>query len=210
MIKWKYLLERQVNSMRIKDERFLKRWLVAGMVLTMLYFGILHFQIIQHANEPVPQNADYMIILGARVKGENPSLALQFRIDSAADYLKENLNTIAVASGGKGPGEDISEAEAIKRGLMEYGIEESRILLEDQSTDTYENIRFSKRLIPKDAVSGLVVTNDFHIYRAGMIAEKEGLALKGLPAGTPVQAVVKSYAREYLALTKYFLINAFR
>lgn len=196
--------------MKIKEKRVLKKWFSAGLILSLLYCGALHYQIIQHANKDVPENADYLIILGARVKGTTPSLALQFRIDCAADYLKANPNTIAIASGGKGPGEDISEAESIKRELMQFGIEESRILLEDQSTDTYENIEFSKKLIPNNAATGLVVTNDFHIYRAGMIAEKEGLEVNGLPADTPVQAVVKSYAREYLALTKYFLVKAFK
>ncbi len=195
---------------KLKDHKVLKRWITSGVIISLLYGGFLHYQIINHADKEVPQGADYLIILGARVKGTTPSLALQFRIDCAADYLISNPSTIAIASGGKGPGEDISEAEAIKRELLEYGIEESRILLEDQSTDTYENIGLSKKLIPKGAGSGLIVTNDFHIYRAGMIAEKEGLALKGLPAETPVQAVFKSYAREYLALTKYFLVRAFR
>lgn len=158
----------------------------------------------------VPVNADYMIILGARVKGTVPSLALQYRIDHAANYLKENPGTIAIASGGKGPGEDISEAECIKRELMQNGIEESRVLLEDKSTDTYQNIRFSKKFIPEKAEIGLVVTNDFHIFRSKMIADNEELKINGLPAKTPIQAVLKSYIREYLALTKYFMINVFR
>ncbi|WP_079509211.1 YdcF family protein [Mesobacillus jeotgali] len=194
----------------MKSKMVLKKWLIAGMSLSLLYGTFLHYQIIRHANEEVPRGGDYMIILGARVKGSRPSLALQFRIDYAAEYLKDNPQTIAIASGGKGPGEDFSEAEAIKKKLVEYGIEESRILLEDKSTNTYENIGFSKKLIPKEAKTGLLVTNDFHIYRAQMIAENEGLMISGLPAKTPIQAVFKSYLREYLALTKYFIITAFR
>jgi uncharacterized SAM-binding protein YcdF (DUF218 family) len=187
-----------------------KKIVVTGLLISMLYVGYLHYKIIQHANMDVPKNAEYMIILGARVKGTVPSLALQYRIDHAANYLKENPNTLAIASGGKGPGEDISEAECIKRELMQHGIEESRILIEDKSTDTYENIGFSKKFIPDKAEIGLVVTNDFHIFRAKMIADNEELKINGLAAKTPIQAVLKSYAREYLALTKYFLINVFR
>jgi uncharacterized SAM-binding protein YcdF (DUF218 family) len=193
----------------MKSKIGFKKWLIAGMIVSLLYGVFLHYQIIHHANEEVPKGADYMIILGARVKGSRPSLALQFRIDYAAEYLMDNPQTIAIASGGKGPGEDISEAEAIKKELVEYGIEESRILLEDQSTNTYENIGFSKKLIPKKAKTGLLVTNDFHIFRALMIAENAGLMISGLPAKTPIQAVFKSYLREYLALTKYFIITAF-
>ncbi|WLR56954.1 YdcF family protein [Mesobacillus subterraneus] len=184
--------------------------MIAGLLISMFYAGYLHYKITQHANMDVPKNADYILILGARVKGKVPSLALQYRIDHAANYLKENPNTIAIASGGRGPGEDISEAECIKRELIQHGIEESRVLLEDKSTDTYENIGFSKKMIPDNAEVGLVVTNDFHIFRAKMIADNEGLEINGLPAKTPIQAVLKSYTREYLALTKYFMMEVLR
>lgn len=175
--------------------------IIAGLI----YVGFLHYQIIRHGQMPSSEQADYLIILGARVKGTVPSLSLQARIDTAAHYLKKYENTIVIASGGMGPGEDISEAEAIKRELIDQGIAQSRILLEDRSTDTYENIKFSKKLLPDSAKSGLLVTNDFHIFRSKMIAEDEGLQMIGLPAKTPAQAVAKSYFREYLALTKYYL-----
>lgn len=175
----------------------------------LLYFSFLHSKIREHTNTEVPKHADYIIILGARVKGEVPSLALQYRIDAAASYLKKNRESIAIASGGQGPGEDITEAEAIKRGLLAHGISSDRILLEDKSTDTVENIRFSKRLIPQNLKTGLLVTNDFHLYRAKSIAKDQGLNLEGIPAETPTVAIPKSYAREYLAITKYYLVNFF-
>jgi uncharacterized SAM-binding protein YcdF (DUF218 family) len=175
------------------------------IVLGIIYVGILQYKIVSHANIDAQENADYLIILGARVKGKVPSLALQFRIDRAAEYLKENPGTLAIASGGQGPGEEISEAHCIKKELVDLGIEETRIIIEDKSTDTYENIRFSKQLIPSSAKTGLVVTNDFHIFRAKLIAQDEELKVNGLPAKTPVQAILKSYIREYLALSKYIL-----
>jgi uncharacterized SAM-binding protein YcdF (DUF218 family) len=118
-------------------------------------------------------------------------------------------DTLVIASGGKGSGEEISEAESIKSELKKQGISENRIILEDQSTDTYENINFSKKLIPKGAKLGLVVTNNFHLYRAVSIARDYGLQVQGLPAETPWIAVVKSYSREYLAITKYYLKRYF-
>lgn len=175
------------------------------VTLGLIYVGILQFKISQHIQTEVPQNTDYIIVLGARVKGTVPSLAFASRIKAAASYLKQNENTIAIASGGKGPGEEISEAESIKRELIKLGISESRILLEDRSTDTYENISFSKRLIPENAQTGLIVTNTFHIYRAVSIARDQGLDVKGLPAKTPLSALVKSYTREYLAISKFYL-----
>lgn len=176
----------------------------------LLYFAFLHTKIRDHANTQVPKHAEFIIILGARVKGETPSLALQYRIDAAADYMKKNKETIAIASGGQGPGEDITEAEAIKRGLVAHGIPSNKILLEDKSTDTVENIRYSKKLIPKHLKTGLIVTNDFHLYRAKSIAKDQGLSLEGIPAATPAVAIPKSYAREYLAITKYYLVKTFK
>jgi uncharacterized SAM-binding protein YcdF (DUF218 family) len=185
--------------------------IIGVLTLSMiLYFALLHSKIRNHTNIEVPLHADYIIILGARVKGEIPSLALQYRIDAAADYMKKNKDTIAIASGGQGPGEDITEAEAIKRGLLGHGISKDRIILEDKSTDTVENITFSKSLIPDQLETGLLVTNDFHLYRSKSIAKDQGLDLQGIPAKTPAVAIPKSYSREYLAITKYYLVSLFK
>ncbi|WP_059170691.1 YdcF family protein [Bacillus sp. FJAT-27445] len=185
-----------------------KKSLVFFLIIGLAYVCFLQIKIYQHAKDRPGPGADYLIILGARVKGEIPSLALQERIDAAALYLRDNPETIAIASGGKGPGEDISEAAAIKRELVRQGIQESRIILEDKSTSTFENISFSKKLLPDGLDKGVLVTNAFHIYRAKMMARDNGLELVGLPAKTPSQAVVKSYAREYLAITKYYVTSA--
>jgi len=171
----------------------------------LIYVAILQIIISQYSHLIAPKNADYLIVLGARVKGKEPSKVLASRIDAAAKYLKENTDTLAIASGGKGPGEDISEAEAIKRELVSQGINESRILLEERSRDTYENIEFSKEFIPPNAELGVVVTNTFHLYRALSIAYYQGLHVEGLSAKTPWSAVIKSYSREYLAITKFYI-----
>ncbi|ULT59097.1 YdcF family protein [Neobacillus drentensis] len=182
------------------------QWIISSfVVMSLIYVAILHMIISQYSHLIAPKNADYLIVLGARVKGTEPSKVLASRIDAAAKYLKENTDTLVIASGGKGPGEDITEAEAIKRELISQGINKSRILLEEHSTDTYENIEFSKKFIPPTAELGLVVTNTFHIYRALSIANYQGLRVKGLSAETPWSAVIKSYSREYLAITKFYL-----
>lgn len=180
-----------------------------GMVVLLVYFGILHMKIMESSHQPIPEDAGYLIVLGARVKGNVPSLSLQYRIDRAADYLKLNGSTVAIVSGGRGPGEDISEAEAMKQGLINQGIEEGRIIMEDESTSTSENIAFSKEFIPDPSSIGLIVSNDFHLYRAVKMAEREGLKVTGVPAKTPRIVLVKSYIREYLAITKYYLTQLF-
>ncbi|MBS4211493.1 YdcF family protein [Neobacillus rhizophilus] len=174
----------------------------------IIYAAFLQYKISLNYGVVPANNADYLVVLGARVKGTEPSLTLASRIDAAAVYLKKNTSTIAIASGGQGPGEDISEAECIKRELQKLGINESRIVLEAKSTDTYENIHFSKKLIPISAKDGVVVTNDFHLYRALSLAADADLKVQGLPAGTPLIAVPKSYIHEYLAITKYYLVTS--
>jgi uncharacterized SAM-binding protein YcdF (DUF218 family) len=184
-----------------------KTWYILGIVtlIGLVYLGVLQFKISHYKSQTVPKNVDYMIILGARVKDSGPSLALQYRINAAAAYLKTNPNTIVIASGGQGSNEKISEAEAIQQELIEKGIPKSNIFLEDQSTSTSENIRFSKKIIPPTAKKGMIVTNDFHIYRSIQMAKDQGLTLHGLPAKTPLRAIPKAYFHEYLAITKYYL-----
>ncbi|MFE4813137.1 YdcF family protein [Peribacillus simplex] len=197
-----------LNERKMKRGKTLKSALKLGVmsvVILLGYFGFLHMKIQESIHQQIPENADYLIILGARVKGSIPSLSLQYRIDKAAEYLTANKHTVAIVSGGKGPGEDISEAKAMQQGLIAQGIEEARIMMEDNSTTTRENIVFSKELIPDTAASGLIVSNDFHIYRAVEIARKEGLNMKGMPARTPKVSLLKSYTREYFAITKYYL-----
>ena len=121
---------------------------------------------------------DYLLILGCRLEGENPGTCLTERIAVAAEYLKEHPQCIAVASGGQGADEVISEAEAISRALQKHGIVKERVLKEEQSTSTYENFLFSKQLLddyekekPYDIA---FVTNNFHVYRARKLATKAG------------------------------------
>ena len=159
----------------------------------------------RYANQEHDDTIEYIIILGARVKGDTPSLSLQYRIDAAADFLLDHPSCIAILSGGQGEGETISEAEAMKRGLTDYGVASTRLILEDASTNTKENIAFSKKLIPSHLQTGGVVTNDYHLYRTIKIAEKQELNLIGIPAKTPAISRLKSHLREYAAITSYRL-----
>lgn len=180
-------------------------FIVYGVVLLFIYIAFLHIKMYQSSHQRLPKHVDYVIILGAKVNGTVPSLSLQNRIDTAARYLLKHDKTMVIVSGGRGPDEDISEAEVIRQGLIVQGIDEGRIIIEDKSTSTYENIIFSKKLIPSGLNKGLLVTNDYHLYRASLIARQEGLDVTGLPAKTPIIALVKSYLREYLAITKFYL-----
>ncbi|MCL6571812.1 MAG: YdcF family protein, partial [Bacillus sp. (in: Bacteria)] len=110
------------NGLEImKKKKRLLPFLVILVALGLTYIGLLQVKITQYSHQEVPKNVDYLIVLGASVKGTVPSLAFASRINSAAYYLKKNKDSIVIASGGRGPGEDISEAESIKRELMKQG-----------------------------------------------------------------------------------------
>lgn len=180
------------------------------VIIGCIYIAFLHMKMYESSHQQIPKQVDYVIVLGAKVNGMNPSLSLQSRINTAARFLKEHEKTIVIVSGGQGPDEDISEAEAMRQGLVAHGIDVERIIIEDKSTSTYENMIFSKKLIPSGLDTGLLVTNDYHLYRAVLLAKQEGLDVTGLPAKTPTVALVKSYVREYLAISKWYVENLIR
>ncbi len=144
-----------------------------------------------------------LIVLGCRVEGETPSEALRNRIDTAADYLLAHPSVPVIVSGGQGPDERISEAEAMRRGLVERGVAEDRIVLEDRSTSTLENLTFAKELLPdggRDA-SVVVVSEGYHLYRALSVADRVGLDAEGLAAPSPDWLRATSWVREWFAIT---------
>ena len=157
-------------------------------------------------------NSDYVIVLGAGVRGIEPSEILTDRIQMAARYLKENPEAICIATGGKGSDENISEAQCIYNYLTALGIDGSRIWMEDQATSTIENFRYSIALIEEktgavpDSVA--VLSNEFHLFRASRMAEDCGLEADCIAAPTSKPLIRISYTiREIFALWKYLTIG---
>jgi len=155
---------------------------------------------------------DYIIVLGAGVRGTVPSLSLSERIGAAYDYLSANPDCIAVLSGGQGPGEEITEAACMYRELAEMGIDPSRMLLEEKSTSTIENLQFSLDLIRE--VSGRqpteigIVSSEYHIFRATLFAKKLQLESFGIPAKTNWLSLrLNYYLREIVAVWKYLVLG---
>ncbi len=162
-----------------------------------------------HAGTTQPeQPADYVIILGAQVRGSTPSLTLQARIDKAAEYLAAHPDCLAICSGAQGTGEELSEAAAIQQGLIAHGIAPERILLEDQSTSTQENMLFSKALLPTLDTPVVIITNGFHCYRAGKLARALGYThVDSLGADRFLATTPHYYLREFFALVKEYLVG---
>lgn len=157
-------------------------------------------------------DSDYVILLGAGVKGTEPSQILRDRIDQSYIYLTNNPDAICIATGGKGDGENISEAQCIYNHLTAMGIDGSRIWLEDQATSTIENFRYSIALIAEKTGSVpetvTVLSNEFHLYRASRMAADCGLEADFIAAPTSHVLIRISYTiREVFALWKYLLVG---
>lgn len=168
-----------------------------------LFLWILTDKWIADGKKPEAKGTyEYAFILGAKVNGETPSLSLQYRLKAALQYAHQYPHVKLILTGGQGPDESISEAEAMKRYLVSHGISEDRLILERDSSSTYENILYSKKLLPESINGVTIITSDYHLARGRMIAGKLGLETDAVAAGTPAIVKLKLTTRERLALIK--------
>lgn len=174
--------------------------LTAAVLLAVLA-SVISIFMISAANRP-PDGDTTVIVLGCKVRGEEPSLMLRQRIMAAYRFLDQNPSSMCIVSGGQGSDELISEAESMKRVLVEQGIDEERIILEDRSTGTDENIRFSLEKMKEYGISGSVtiITNEFHQLRAKLIADKYGLESYSVSARTSLWLLPTYWLREWFGV----------
>jgi len=179
--------------------------------LLILFFSallIIEIPILQGSRTDAPDDVDYLILLGAGVNGTSPSLSLLDRLEAAASYLKSHPDCKVVVTGGQGPGEDISEAQAMENYLLQQHISAARILKEDQAENTEQNIAFSYAIIQKEtaAPSVAIVSSEYHLYRAKWIARKLVYDPTGLAAPTSSFLLkINYFLREALAVLKVWL-----
>lgn len=157
-------------------------------------------------------SCEYLIVLGAGVNGTEPSLILQERLDRTYTYLTENPDTICVVSGGRGSGEDITEAQCMYRVLTQMGIDPQRILLEEAAATTWENLSFSLDLIEsttgKRPQTAGIVSNEFHLFRAKLMAKQQGISPVGIPANTTYTSLkINYFLREVAAVWKHLVLG---
>jgi uncharacterized SAM-binding protein YcdF (DUF218 family) len=151
-----------------------------------------------------------VIVLGAGLQGDEVGRHLALRLDTAASYLNQNPDAIVVVSGGLGVGRNVTEAEAMSRYLVRQGIAPERILQEGASTSTYENLTFSNEILLDlfpDGYSAVVVSNDFHIFRATRQARSIGIDATALGAPTPWHTIPANYLREMVAIINFWLFS---
>ena len=168
--------------------------------LALVFFLAVEGLILAAGFCDAPQELDYIVVLGARVDGDVPSGALRNRIQVAGEYLAANPETRAVLSGGQGSDENISEAQCMYDYLVAAGVDPARLIPEDRSTDTSENLRFSRAFIPEGASVGLV-TNNFHIFRALALARSlDWPDVQGIPVATSALSFPHYYMREFVGV----------
>ncbi len=172
------------------------------LFITLVCVGGLLFLIVG------PEGLDYLVVLGAQMKTSGPSRALQYRLDEAADYLKKNPDTQVIVSGGQGADEPVSEAQGMRDYLVDKGIGPERILMEDRSKNTFQNLTFSAEFLDKEKDSVGVVSNNFHVFRAEKIAKKAGYQdVYGIAARGEPFLQYNNMMREFFGVLKDFFVG---
>lgn len=141
---------------------------------------------------------DYIIVLGAGIKGKQVTPLLAGRIDKGIELLKYNPNAKLILSGGMGPGEDIPEGVAMAAYAKDKGVSDERIIVEDKSKNTYENLLFSSKLIDKENPKLALVTTSYHVFRALVFAKKLNIPCIGYGSKTKWYFTLNALIREYI------------
>lgn len=179
---------------------------VCGGLVVICFIAALVMSIFMiRAATDKPKGNTTVVVLGCQVRGTNPSLMLRRRLDTAYEYLTEHEEICVVVSGGQGGDEEISEAECMRRYLVSRGISEERIYIEDNSTNTQENIRFSKEIIEAEGLPSdiTIVTDGFHQLRADIFAEREGIRSYNISSNTPMWLLPTYWVREWFGILYY-------
>ena len=139
--------------------RMLRLFLLAAVIAAALLFAVCEGFVLRGFSSRAPADLDYLIVLGAQVRpDETPSSVLQYRLDAAVSYLRENPQTACIVSGGQGPNEPIAEADCMAAYLQQRGVDPARVIREDRSTNTMENIANSMALMSSPSARVGIVT----------------------------------------------------
>ena len=188
------------------------RVVVVLVCIGVLYFCFVESFVIRSARTDKEPERDYLIVLGAAVYKDQPSLTLVRRLEGALDYLNTYPKSVAIVSGGMGPGETVTEAKAMHDWLIAHGIPEERILQEPRATSTQENLAFSFQIIRErgDEPDGhvAIVSSAYHLYRAKEMAKLQGVEAAGVAAPWGYFFVMLNYfIREAFGVTHLWVFG---
>ena len=192
-----------VIALYLLTPKWFRVMLTILLCLGVLLFVVAEVPVIRAARGEADRDAEYLIVLGAGVNGSTPSLSMRDRLVAALDYLDAHPACVAVLTGGQGTGENVTEARAMADWLSARGIPAERLILEEQATNTAENLRFSFPLIPEGAVCA-VCSSEYHLCRAELMARDLGRELFGVPGKTSLPVLrVNYFIREALGMVHY-------
>lgn len=204
-----------LRSLSQRREKLAKR---IGVLMTIIlwilgiWFAATEVYLITGARTDKSSHPDYIVVLGAQVRGSEPSRSMIDRVQAAAAYLTENPDTICLVSGGQGPGENLTEASCMQQMLLGAGISPTRIWIEEKATDTAENISFSLDLIEEK--SGIrpheigIVSSEYHLRRAQLVARHQGCSAVGIAANTSLPFMkINYFIREAFGIWYYALLK---
>ena len=195
-----------------KSTKVVKRVFTFFLIIGLLVVGITECLIIHASFGDKDETCQYMLVLGAKVRNDGPSVSLMDRIKATAAYMEAHPDVIAIVSGGKGPDEPITEAQCMFEQLVNLGIDPERIWLEDQATSTWENLHFAMNLIQEKTGQrpekiGLL-SSEYHLFRAKMFARACGVEAVGIPARTSrISQMVNHFMREVAGIWHYIILG---
>jgi len=189
----------------------LRRLIFVSIIIGCVSFIYIEGRIFESMKSNDDVDVKYAVVLGAGIDGGKPSLTLKRRLDSGIQFLEEHPSAKLVVSGGFGSGLRISEAEVMKRYLIERGINEGRILKEEKSATSDENLNYTQELLREQDGEQLqdivIITSDYHMFRAKVIASKYFSRVYGIASDTPFSIMINYSIREYLAVLKLQILE---
>ena len=182
------------------------------LMIGLLVVGSTEAVIIHKSFGDPKEHVEYMVVLGAKVNADGPSVSLWDRICGAYEYLEAHPDVIAVVSGGQGTDEPITEAECMYRELVNLGIDPRRLWIEDEATSTWENMKFTLDLIEEK--TGIrpeklgVLSSEYHLFRASLFAKACDVEFVGIPAKTSrLSQAINHFMREVAGVWHYILLG---
>ncbi len=195
-----------------KTTKVVKTVFTFFLVIGLLVVGVTECLIIHASFGDKDETCEYMLVLGAKVRNDGPSVSLMDRIKAAAAYMNNHPDVIAIVSGGKGADEPMTEAQCMYDELIKLGIDPNRIWMEDKATSTWENLHFALDLIEKKTGQrptkiGLL-SSEYHLFRAKLFAQRCGVDAVGIPARTSrLSQMINHFMREVAGVWHYILLG---
>lgn len=185
----------------------LKKYMLAFFLFSII---VIEIPIIAVGQLSKPEPGDTIIVLGAKLIGSQPSTMLRLRLDKAIRLYQQGYASTIIVSGAKGADEDTSEAAAMQRYLINQGIPENKIIIEDKSYNTFQNLNNCQTIMKEHGLEqAIIVSNASHIRRSLILAQHLGINATGAPApmADNPYLTAKQYAREGAAMVSLLILK---